>query len=466
MATPFYGVQQSRYNITMPLTRRRTLAYNSLSGNFAVWEALEHEIYNLCGDTANTAAAMELAGNDRYLQEVVDNLKKGRFIVAAGTDEKALFNRAVTRLRNLDRQMTVTIAPTLACNFACDYCYQGEDVRTRTMTPEVEQAIVDYMAGKMESLDRLGIAWYGGEPLLRPDILFRLSDRFQAMCRDRGVVYTASIVTNGYLLEKEVAARLIDAGVTVAQVTLDGDREIHDARRMLRGGGATFATILDRVLEAAEQPSLTIQIRVNIDNRNRDSVPALLERLTSVGLSGKKNFGVYFAPVDICSNECLRVIDSVMDMREYAALESDLIAQAIDYGLAVASMPIRLFSLCAAVRKNGFVFLPDGAVHKCWNDIADPEAKICDLSELDSVEDNIRYRRWLDDSLFTMPECESCAILANCSGGCFNKAKMGYASPCISLKYNVKDRLVRFALSKDAIRTDDLVGESHGLSTQ
>jgi uncharacterized protein len=447
----------SLYNVLIPLKGERTLAYCGLTSALAVWDETERKIYDLVArGGADNGEALTFAGNDRYLSTVLENLEEGRFVVEELVEERKLVDRLVNMARYDERYETVTIAPTLACNFGCDYCYQNDAARLGPMSDETARKTIGFVKKRAEGRQGMFIAWYGGEPLLAADRVFSMSNELAGHCVSHHLSYSAQIVTNGYFLTRETAERLRAAKITQAQVTLDGDKPVHDQRRILKGGGATFDRILENVAEAVCVDGFSIILRVNIDNRNKDGVEGLLHRLREAGLSGRKNFQVYFAPVDICSQECLRVVDDVMRLDEYAGIEARLNRKAIDMGLACASLPPRLFSLCAAVKPNGFVVLPNGDVHKCWNTASYPSMRICGPDEVDSMEDSSLYRSWTSDPLFASDECDKCGVLPNCTGGCAHKARDGLTTSCISLKHNIRGRLVLYAISKEAITWDDL----------
>jgi uncharacterized protein len=241
-------------------------------------------------------------------------------------------------------------------------------------------------------------------------------------------------------------------------LTLDGDGPVHDARRTLLGGGPTFDRIIKNIAGVlSSNEELYISVRVNIDRRNCDSIEALMDRMCAEGLDGRENLGMYFAPVDICSSECLKVADDIMPMREYAALEARLTELAASRGLYRPSMPHRAFGICAAVRPNGFVILPNGEVHKCWNTVSDPSQSLCGIDEIDGVWDSPLQKEWLDYDPLHSPECGGCKFLANCAGGCANKARTGYSDPCVSLKYNMREMLTLYAVSKGEIKPEDVL---------
>ena len=79
---------------------------------------------------------------------------------------------------NVPTSLEVVVDVTSACNFSCPYCFQ--DRREGHMSPEVQDALVRFVESRLTTgrYDHLGIEWFGGEPLLAPDIIEHLSARF------------------------------------------------------------------------------------------------------------------------------------------------------------------------------------------------------------------------------------------------------------------------------------------------
>ena len=95
----------------------------------------------------------------------------------------------------------------------------------------------------------LSVAWFGGEPLVGMPVIESLSQRIIALCKEKNVQYSASIITNGYLLTKEVAEKLKEYHVRSAQITVDGPKEIHDTRRPMANGQGTYDVIMEHLAE-------------------------------------------------------------------------------------------------------------------------------------------------------------------------------------------------------------------------
>ncbi|MSO82839.1 MAG: hypothetical protein EXQ53_06040 [Acidobacteria bacterium] len=59
-------------------------------------------------------------------RETIDTLRDNGFIVGSRDEETTTLNKYFGDLREDTEQLRVTVLTTLQCNFACDYCFQGE----------------------------------------------------------------------------------------------------------------------------------------------------------------------------------------------------------------------------------------------------------------------------------------------------------------------------------------------------
>jgi len=176
--------------------------------------------------------------------------------------------------------MSLTICPTVNCNFRCTYCYQHHV--GRLMSADVQDRLIAFLNRQQPVVSSLFVTWFGGEPLLGFDVIQQLTPRLRALVPD--AAYSAHIITNGSLLTRDISTRLVDLGVESAQVTLDGPRTRHNERRPLAGGQSTFDRILEHLREA--DPRLRFSVRVNTDRRNADEVTDLFDQLDDASLAG------------------------------------------------------------------------------------------------------------------------------------------------------------------------------------
>lgn len=132
------------------------------------------------------------------------------------------------------------------CNLACDYCYYstckgkpGSNIN-RIDSSVLETFIRNYMK---VSRGAAVFAWQGGEPLLAGHAFFEQVVRLQALHAPPHTIISNSLQTNGTLIDDRWAS-FFQAYRFLIGVSLDGPREIHDARRVNAAGKGSF----DRVM--------------------------------------------------------------------------------------------------------------------------------------------------------------------------------------------------------------------------
>lgn len=454
------GLTQSAYTVLVPLKGGASLAYHSRSGALAHWTAEERAVYE----------AIELREN---ADELVSQMANAGYIVQKGWDEFASLREEYNEARYGGDTATLTLAPTLACNFACDYCFQGLDKSPLTMDDRVQEAIVRMAESLLVRRKRLHIAWYGGEPLSRLNLITELSARLMRLAHERSAEYSAMIVTNGYGLTVDAARRLEGVAVDLAQVTLDGAESEHDQRRHLLGGKGTFQRIVDNLQAVVTATHLRLSVRVNVDRRNAAGIKQLLQALADAGLGGRKNLSVYFAPVEAVTTDCHQVASATLAKSEYAGLEHELYRLAHALKLCALPYPRRFTGICTAVRPTGFVIAPNGDVHKCWDTIAQPDHAIGSVFDLEELRRAQRLSPWLHWSPFDNSVCSKCVLLPSCAGGCAHKfvnarTTFGEAAqlPCPSHKFALDRWLISMALEAGVITADDVIDVRSAMARQ
>ena len=442
----------SLYTILIPLADGRSvLAYNTASQGFARWDDVDLALWDRV-----EAGTVDVSDPD------LRPFFPGGFVVSAAVDELALIEQRLSAARFDTRSMILTVAPTMGCNFACSYCFQGMDKPFNRMQEPVMDALVAYLDAKTKNLDHLNLTWYGGEPLMHREGIYALSDRIIPLCRANKCGFSSFIVTNGYFLDSSTAGELLKRGVSSCQVTLDGTAAQHDARRHLLSGKPTYERICKNLLEVVSETKMTVSIRVNVDSKNGSEVVALLDDLKARGLAGRPNFGVYFAPVEAITDACASCDSENFTKTDYGLLEVELYRAAFERGLTGLPQPPIFHGNCGAVRKNGLVLTPSGDLHKCWDTVQEPEMRIGTIFDVEGAEASDKSQAWLRWSPFENEVCRECPILPSCSGACAYKfihpdhthGEAG-ALPCPSWKFNIAERLFLRAEKQGIVRSDE-----------
>src|SRR5262249_8819925 len=150
---------------------------------------------------------------------------------------------------------------SLGCNFDCPYCFEAK--HPSVMGTDVEAAILDTLVDQLPHITTFSVNWFGGEPLVGIRPLLSLSDKFIDCCDKSGVSYSASITTNGYLLDEKRCKELHARRISHVQVSLDGPPDIHDKMRPLVSGRGTFRTIVENLHHAIRY--FPVSVRINTD---------------------------------------------------------------------------------------------------------------------------------------------------------------------------------------------------------
>jgi uncharacterized protein len=257
------------------------------------------------------------------------------------------------------------------------------------------------------------------------------------------VFYPSSIVTNGYLLDKQMSERLKDLGIKEAQVTLDGPEKIHNSRRKLHSGKGTFEKILNNLKESTK--NLSILIRINLDKDNLDSSYEVVEILEKEGILPWVN--VYFGQVTPTDGVCADIKDRCLSGQEFSQKMVELYKKLLQRDFTKIVYPVLSSGgYCGADLDGSFVVSPAGDLFKCWEEVSserkDSVGNIF-TSELESFQRK-NLNRFLAWDPFEKSRCLNCNILPLCMGGC-PKSGIRYGTKekgdCSSWRYNLKDML-------------------------
>ena len=233
-------------------------------------------------------------------RETLQALSENGFIVNSREAGRAALSRYFADVRENREQLRVTVLTTLQCNFACDYCIQGDhgdhNLHTNKMSLETAAQVAGWIGDRLDDVrpPRLVLTFFGGEPLFNLPVVYFLSERCHEMAEARGVTLLINIITNGLLLTPDVVDRLLPYGLSGVKVTLDGDKDTHNRMRPLRGRQGTFDRIVENVRQIAGKVS--VAIGGNFDETSVDSYPALLDFLREQEFADKLS-RVSFKPI-------------------------------------------------------------------------------------------------------------------------------------------------------------------------
>ena len=461
-------MQPSMFNKQVPLAGRDDVfLMNTFTDSQLV---VSRDVADLLGRVATTP---DLAGTlDGAERTVLRDLTEHGFIVENRETERKALDRFFRDVRADTSELRVTALTTLQCNFACDYCIQGDhgdyNASAEKMSPETADRLSAWVEIKLDELgsSQFGLTFFGGEPLLNQPVMFEMAERLWRATRDRGVDMRINVITNGLLLTPEVVDRLEPCGLNSVKITLDGDREAHNRMRPLRGGQGTFDRIIENIRRVAHR--CNIAIGGNFDADTVDSYPALLDfleaqefadslvkvffkpvirgtptatpsgaiPLTAVGADGTPLGGTCMTSAGSGGTACdsCRLEDTQMSY-----LREETKKRGFETNDGVHMGP------CDIHRDHSYTVGPDGSLYACPGFTGDATSATGHIFR----ELGERHRRAAADfgSLAAWKSCGDCVFIPVCAGGCSvaSQSELGDMHKPTCHKESMESALVSFA---------------------
>lgn len=389
----------SKYNILSKSEKYGFLLFNTMSLAFIRINEQDIDMWKKLRETPDSYTNFQ-----NY-----DFLIKARILVDNQEDDLNVYLADVLKNRYNSSDMALTILPTRGCNFGCIYCYE-QDRPNVLMNEQTEKAIVKFVCSN-SNLKRLSVVWYGGEPLLNFDSMVRLTKMFKQL----NIEYSAKIVSNGYLLTKEKADLMKDLAIRNIQITFDGSEEIHNQRRFLLGGQPTYRKIMDNLKYLLSiNKEITIDIRTNIDRRNKDDYNKFYQDFKSE--INDKRVTMYPGFVsDLLSSECVSPEFNISEGGYKAQFILDIFDK---YGIEIKSfLPKYRRHSCVASKYFAFVVGPEGELYKCWRMVGNQKETIGNVN--DGSFDMVKFSKYLIGADYTLDsKCLQCEFITLCGGGC------------------------------------------------
>lgn len=145
---------------------------------------------------------------------------------------------------------------TQQCNLRCEYCaysgiYEGNRTHAnKNMDFETAKQAIDFFLAHSTENAESAIGFYGGEPLLRFDLIKKCVDYLEASVEGKKLQYV--ITTNGTLLTEDKMSFFVQHDFSLS-ISLDGSKEEHDACRKFPNGEGSFDIIINNIKKFEEK---------------------------------------------------------------------------------------------------------------------------------------------------------------------------------------------------------------------
>lgn len=209
---------------------------------------------------------------------------------------------------------------TKACQLKCRHCYRDAGTKDKDeLSPSEGKSLIDEIAHAGFKI----LIISGGEPLLRTDVYDLI-----AHARSKGL--RPVLGTNGILIDRGVAKKLKEAGLSRAGISLDStDERIHDDFR--QETGAWKGSIAG--MKACLDEGLDFQIHTTVTTYNCKDVEKITDLAVTLGARAHHIF--FLVPTGRGKD-----LSAVIPSREYQALLKKIMQKQRE-------VPIELKPVCA-----------------------------------------------------------------------------------------------------------------------
>lgn len=311
------------------------------------------------------------------------------------------------------------------CNLKCVYCYaeSGTYGAPSLMTLRTALRAVDFLfeCADRQKDERLAFTFFGGEPLLNPDVLRETAAYIRRREQEAGRAVEISIITNGTLIDEEMARFLSQHGIRVT-ISVDGPRQVHDALRPSITGFSSYEAAIRGLEYLKRYGARDIGARATITKANLD-IAAICGHLLAagfdvVGYSPVRDESGKFAPgVEHLDKLQLGLeaaatnfLQTVFEKRRFAI---------VNYVMPIVRLYTRsrAHNVCGAGRSM-FHVSADGRIFPCQSFYSFNQFQLGDLYRGFDEKRLEKFRSQLD--VDTRRGCRSCRLRYLCGGECYH----------------------------------------------
>lgn len=338
-------------------------------------------------------------------------------------EEIGWFKDLVVSLREGNQPVNVLAVTTNTCNFACSYCFQADSgmrrLNDRHLSLSEAGEVLTHMRKFAEGPGIGQFELMGGEPLLP-----RLRDVITKLVLGAEELSVSTrVTTNGFFLD--AFADLLGGGrIVEAQISLDGAPGVHNTRRIPLSGQPTFDRILANIKLALSR-DVRVQVRSNVDRRNVDSIPQLIDILASEGILANPlaDFHCVAVHPDPFSAErgvgehymTQEEVQERIPMPERPGLKVPAVVNGLTAGVR-RIIESAFVDACGAPSRN-YYFAPGGEIYNCHELIGRPDKAVGSFTHKKLRELPIRVV-WRARTVDQLENCRTCSLALAHGGGC------------------------------------------------
>lgn len=346
---------------------------------------------------------------------------------------------------------TVILPISGKCNLRCSYCFASDNndkFNFSSISKEEAKDIIDYLLVK-KNLKTIYISFFGGEPLLRLDIINFVIDYIKENFNDRDIKY--SITTNGTILNGRILETIKNNNIPLL-ISLDGPKELNIHRKFSNGKNS-FDKIIDNI-SVLKENNVDVNLRATMANDNLNIVETH-KFFENLGMP----FKIIYAHEALNSdyiysnfNDKLNVIkeqynELISYYLEFVKRGEKINCLSITDKLTKLLYRSKNHYACTGGRSL-FSITSDGELYSCEHLSGLPEYSVGNIK---NDIDKEKVKSIQSTNVESIEDCSVCWLRYFCSGGCFannlsatNNVRKPEKSKCELIKSEYKFIMVLY----------------------
>lgn len=388
-------------------------------GECYLYNILSTAIVSLDNRCLDLIQRQDLSG---FSDEEMSMLEKNHMVVNDELIEvdEYLYYYDYIRFNRSSKVLTLMFLPTYNCNLACPYCIQGGDKPLAKMSRSQIDSVLKFASKqiKQNSVNKIHCLMFGGEPMMvKPDLVY-FTEGISAIAKDFKCEVDYSLTSNFTLLDDSMIELIRKYNMKV-QVSIDGDKEGHDKRRITHSGKGTYDVIMNNLKRMKEEGlKKNLIIRLNVDIDNVSTAKEMLEGI--IPYSDEAYFG--FLTHNKEKNDNFK--SSCLSNCDYARINTKVFDKLLRDNGFLAPHHFGKELACSLNSESKFMVDYKLNVYKCELFCGREESSVGKIDDDGNFIPNGNFYHQMCHTPAKFKECRDCKFLPLCAGGCMAKSNI------------------------------------------
>ena len=354
------------------------------------------------------------------LLDAIQSLKDNGKLFTKDTYEGVTFN-----MKNREPVIkALCLHVSHACNLNCEYCFAAQGKyhgQSSLMSFDVGRRALDFLIENSGSRRNLEVDFFGGEPLLNFDVVKQLVAYARSVEKEKNKNFRFTLTTNGMLIDDDVI-EFCNRECHNVVLSLDGRKEIHDAKRPTPSGGGSYDIILPKFKKLVEaRNGKGYYMRGTFTHANTDFTNDIFH-MADLGFTELSMEPVVCKPTDpyALTDDDLPVL-----LEQYEILAKEMIRRRragngftfYHYMIDLKAGPCiyKRISGCGSGTEY-LAVTPTGDLYPCHQFVGDKKYLMGNV--WDGVLNKEIRGEFANCNAYSREECKDCWARLYCSGGC------------------------------------------------